>query len=277
MNALITGASRGLGRAIAREFYHRGASLALVARSAAALEDLARELAPKAPQTILTIPADLADPAAPEATFRQLREKWDKLDALVNNAATTGPIGRVWENDWHDWQQTIQVNLLAPIALSRLAVPLMQSGAAIVNLAGGGATSARPNFTAYGTAKAALVRFTETLALEAAPLGIRVNAISPGILNTDMVDAVLRAGADRAGDEYARVLEVKRSGGEPPEKAAALAWFLASPESEGISGRLISAVWDPWTTLASRQDELSRSDIYTLRRIVPQDRGKEWK
>jgi 3-oxoacyl-[acyl-carrier protein] reductase len=91
-----------------------------------------------------------------------------------------------------------------------------------------------------------------------------------------MVDAVVRAGPEKAGVEYERVLEVKRSGGQPPERAAALAWFLASAESEGITGRLISAVWDPWTSLVARKEELQASDIYTLRRITPEDRGKKW-
>lgn len=276
MHALITGASRGLGRSIAREFWSCGASLALVARNAAALGQLAVELGHRGIQTIESIPADLSDPCAPAAVVDRLRQKWDHLDALVNNAAITGPIGRVWDNDWAQWQEAIQVNLMAPVALCRLCVPWMSRGGAIVNLSGGGATSARANFSAYGTAKAALVRFTETLAIEVADLGIRVNAMSPGILNTDMVDAVLRAGPQNAGEDYARVLEVKQKGGESPERAAALAYYLASPASAGISGRLISAVWDPWAGLAAHADELRTSDIYTLRRVTPEDRGKQW-
>lgn len=275
--ALITGASRGLGRAIALEFWTSGASLALVARDAASLDRLAAELPPRETQQAIVIPADLSDPAAPAAIFHRLRETWDHLDALVNNAAIAGPIGPAWENDWPAWQQTIHVDLLAPVALCRLAVPLMRPGSAIVNLSGGGATGPRPNFSAYGTAKAALVRFTETLAVEAAPLGIRANAIAPGVMATEMLEAVVHAGAENAGEDYQRALDVKRSGGQPPEKAAALAWYLASPASEGITGRLISAVWDPWMQLADHSTELQGSDIYTLRRIVPEDRGKQWK
>ncbi len=276
MHALITGASRGLGRSIAREFWSRGADLALVARNAAALGELAAELGHRGTQTLAIIPADLSDPHAPVAIVDQLRRKCDHLDALINNAAITGPIGRLWDNDWAQWQEAMQVNLMAPVALSRLCVPWMPRGSAIVNLSGGGATSARANFSAYGTAKAALVRFTETLALEVADLGIRVNAMSPGILNTGMVDAVLRAGPQNAGEDYARVLEVKQKGGQSPEKAAALAYYLASPASHGITGRLISAVWDPWAGLAAHAGELHASDIYTLRRITPEDRGKQW-
>lgn len=275
-HALITGASRGLGRAIAEEFWSRGADLALVARDRPALEQLAKELRGRGTRSVEVIPADLSDPEAPASIMEHLREKWDHLDALVNNAAVVGPIGRLWDNDWTAWRTTLQVNLLAPVALCRLAVPWMSRSGAIVNLSGGGATSARANFSAYGTTKAALVRFTETLALEVADLGIRVNAISPGILNTRMVDAVLDAGPQNAGEDYDRVLEVKRNGGQPPEKAAALACFLASPASQGITGRLISAIWDPWPTLAEHAVDLRESDIYTLRRITPEDRGKRW-
>jgi NAD(P)-dependent dehydrogenase (short-subunit alcohol dehydrogenase family) len=276
MQALITGASRGLGRSIARKFWSQGASLALVARNGAALDELAAELRGCGNGTIEAIPADLSDPQAPAAIVDRLRGKWDHLDVLVNNAAATGPIGPVWDNDWREWQETMQVNLLAPVALCRLSVPWMRRGGAIVNLSGGGAASPRANFSAYGTAKAALVRFTETLALEVAGLGIRANAISPGILNTEMADAVMRAGPEKAGADYAKVLEVKRRGGESPEKAAALVYYLASAASEGITGRLISAAWDPWTVLDAHAAELRESDIYTLRRIVPEDRGKQW-
>ncbi len=271
--ALITGAARGLGRSIALEFWRRGASLALVDREA--LEECAAELGARDGQQIEAIAADLSDAGAPAAIVERLRRKWDHLDALVNNAAVAGPIGKAWENDWRQWQETIQVDLMAPVALCRLCVPWMRRGGAIVNLAGGGATSPRANFSAYATAKAAVVRFTETLAQETAELGIRVNAISPGVMNTAILEPVLRAGA-AAGPDYERVLEVRRGGGEPPEKAAALAWFLASPESEGVTGRLISAVWDPWRELAGRAEELKASDIYTLRRITPEDRGKQW-
>jgi NAD(P)-dependent dehydrogenase (short-subunit alcohol dehydrogenase family) len=275
LHALITGASRGLGRKIAQEFWDRGANLALAARSRSALEETAASLPPRDGQTVALLPADLADPAAPEALMSELRLRWDRLDALVNNAAIVGPIGHAWENDWQEWERTIRINLLAPVALCRLAIPWMRSGAAIVNLSGGGATGPRPNFTAYGTAKAGLARFTETLAVEAAAAGIRVNAIAPGAMNTEMLEAVLEAGA-AAGKEFEAAVRQKESGGQSPENAAALAWHLVSPESAPITGRLISAVWDPWQNLAQRGEELRASDIYTLRRITPEDRGKQW-
>jgi 3-oxoacyl-[acyl-carrier protein] reductase len=275
-HAIITGASRGLGRSIAFEFWSKGCDLTLVARSRAALEEVRSSLPPSATQRVELVEADLADPSAPESIVSRLRAKWDRLDALVNNAAVTGPIGPLWENDWSEWQQTLQVNLMAPVALCRLAIPWMQPGSAIVNLSGGGATGPRPHFTAYGTAKAALVRFTETLARETAERGIRVNAIAPGAMNTRMLEAVLESGPGNAGGEYEAALRQKSSGGQPPEKAAALAYYLASPESAPITGRLISAVWDPWRSLQAHSGEMEGSDIYTLRRITPEDRGKQW-
>jgi 3-oxoacyl-[acyl-carrier protein] reductase len=275
LHAIITGASRGLGRSIAAEFWLRGASLALVARNRAALEELRDELPARSGQEIHLIDADLSDASAPEFIAARVQEHWSHTDALVNNAAIVGPIGPVWENDWCEWQRTIQVNLIAPVALCRLCIPFMPPGSAIVNLSGGGATGPRVNFTAYGTAKAGLVRFTETLAQETAGRGIRVNAIAPGAMNTEMLEAVLRSG-DAAGKEYAAAVRQKSSGGQPPENAAALAYYLASPESAPITGRLISAVWDPWRSLATRAEELQGSDIYTLRRITPEDRGKQW-
>jgi 3-oxoacyl-[acyl-carrier protein] reductase len=274
-NALITGASRGLGEAIAREFVNQGASVALVARNTNQLQQLADELRKSARGEVHVIAADLADADAPAAIMERLRAVWPQLDVLVNNAAITGPIGPLRDNDWSQWEAAIRINLLAPVALCRLAIPWMKAGSAIVNISGGGATGPRPNFSAYGTTKAALVRFTETLAQETAELGIRVNAIAPGAMNTEMLEAVLRSG-DLAGKELARAQEQKQKGGVPPEKAAALVYYLATPASDGITGRLVSAVWDPWSSLSERAAELRESDIYTLRRITPEDRGKKW-
>ena len=125
---------------------------------------------------------------------------------LVNNAAIVGPIGCLWENKWDEWETTIRVNLLTPAALCRASIPWMRErDGAIVNISGGGATGPRPFFSAYGTAKAGLVRFSETLAREMAGSGIRVNCVAPGAMDTNMNAEVLQAGAELAGaDEFGR-------------------------------------------------------------------------
>ena len=279
-NVLITGASRGLGLAIAEAFGKRGANLLLVARTAKDLNaacDGFRAQA-RSGQEVRCLACDLSATETAQWIVGQAREFWSRLDVLVNNAAIVGPIGCLWENQWDEWETTIRVNLLTPAALCRAAIPWMrENGGAIVNISGGGATGPRPFFSAYGTAKAGLVRLSETLARETAGSGIRVNCIAPGAMNTSMNTAVLRAGAKSSGtDEFERAQRQAESGGTPPELAAELAVFLSSPAGSEINGRLLSAVWDPWKSLPAHAGELESSDIYTLRRIVPEDRGKKW-
>ena len=280
-NVLVTGATRGLGRHIADAFWRQGANLFAVARSADALAALAAELvAVREGQKVGSIAVDLSDRNAPAQIFDALGRFGSSLDVLVNNAAIIGPIGPLEDNSWDQWQVTIQVNLLAPVALCRLAIQRMktQGGGSIVNLSGGGATAPRPFFSAYATAKAGLVRFTETIATEVGHYGIRLNAIAPGAMNTEMHDAVLRAGPARTGEtEYRKALEQAERGGASPAIPAELAVFLASDAAAGINGRLISAAWDPWKDLVSHSTQLAQSDVYTLRRIVPEDRGLQWK
>jgi len=278
-NCLVTGASRGLGAEIARGLWTAGCNLLLVARNGLALESLISSLPSRADQRAVALKADLGDPAAPERVVARARELFPTLDVLVNNAAIQGPVGPSWENSWDGWQSTIQVDLLAPVALCRLVVPWMagRGRGKIINLSGGGGTSPRPNFSAYAAAKTALVRFSETLAVETRELGIEVNCIAPGAMSTAMQESIVASGPSMAGQkEYETAQRVLREGSTALEKAAALCVLLASPESDGISGRLISAVWDPWERLPEQLDQLRESDVYTLRRIVPNDRGLDW-
>jgi NAD(P)-dependent dehydrogenase (short-subunit alcohol dehydrogenase family) len=137
----------------------------------------------------------------------------------------------------------------------------------VINLSGGGAVNPFPHFSAYSTSKAAVVRLTETVAEEVKEFNIRVNAIAPGAINTRLLDQVLEAG-ERAGKEfYTRAKEQKERGGTPPEIGAELAVFLASRQAEGLTGRLISAVWDDWKSLPNHMKELTNSAMFTLRRI----------
>lgn len=278
-NVLITGASRGLGRELACAFWREGANLLLAARSEAGLLSLKSELssASDGSQAAHVVTADLASDGVARVV-EAAHKVWDRVDVLINNAAILGPIGRVWQNDWQQWEMTIRVDLLAPIELCRAVVPWMieRAGGRIINLSGGGATSPRPYFSAYATAKAGLVRFSETLAEEARDANIQVNCIAPGVMNTAMLREISRAGEAAAGAEYTRAVEAMAKTDTLPSRATDLCLFLASPASPGITGKLISAVWDPWENLASHADELKNSDIYTLRRIVPKDRGGDW-
>jgi 3-oxoacyl-[acyl-carrier protein] reductase len=147
----------------------------------------------------------------------------------------------------------------------------------VINLSGGGATAPLPRISSYAASKAAVVRFTETLAEETRDVGIDVNAIAPGALNTRLMDELIAAGPEKVGAAFfEKMTKTRDGGGTPLEKGAELCVFLASSASDGITGRLLSAVWDDWAKLPEKRDELARGDIYTLRRITPEDRGG-WK
>jgi len=144
-------------------------------------------------------------------------------------------------------------------------------------ISGGGATKPLPFLSAYAASKAAVVRFGETLAGELSESGIDVNSIAPGALNTRLLDEVLAAGPEKVGHSfYEAALRQQESGGTPLERGADLCVFLGSSESDGITGKLISAVWDPWPHLAAHREDLQKTDVYTLRRIVPGERGLSW-
>lgn len=274
--AIVTGASRGLGRAIAARFVAAGADVLLTARDGAALEESAAAARRAGPGRVLTMAGDASDPEAARAAVARAEAELGGVTALVNNAGVYGPIGPVEDNDWEEWTRALSINLLGSVAFCRAAVPGMRRRGygKIVNLSGGGATAPLPRFSAYAASKAAVVRFTETLAEELADARVDVNAIAPGALNTRLLDEVLAAGPERAGAAfYQRSLKQRDEGGAPLEKGAALAVFLASAASDGISGRLLSAVWDDWAALPEKRDVLAASDVYTLRRIVPKDRG----
>lgn len=277
---LITGANRGLGKEIAGACVAEGANVLLCARDAALLEQTCAELRQLATsgQYVLGHAADVSKLDEVQDLILHAERDLPRLDGLVNNAAILGTKGLVENADWNEWVRTIEINLFGSVLLCRGVLPLFrgQGHGKIVNLSGGGATAPRPRFSAYGVSKAAVVRFTETLAEETQGSGIHVNAIAPGALNTRLLDEVVAAGPENAGREYERALKQKQNGGESMERAAQLCVFLLSNDSDGISGKLVSAVWDPWATLAERRLELGETDIYTLRRIRPEDRGRSW-
>src|SRR5258708_5958462 len=186
-------------------------------------------------------------------------------------------MGRLEEVDWQAWVDAVHINLFGTVLMCRAVIPVLRACGygKIINLSGGGATAPLPRISAYAASKAAVVRLTETLAEELKGCHVDVNAIAPGALNTRLLDEVLTAGPQRVGqDFYDRSLKQRDSGGAGLEKGAALATFLASADSDGITGRLLSAVWDDWAGLPAWRDELAKGDVFTLRRITPEDRGR---
>ena len=279
LNALITGGSQGLGRAIAETFVREGASVMLCARDANLLEatrsDLAAIAAPG--QQVLARVCDVSSEPQVNALISSAIAELGAVHVLVNNAGVYGPLGPTESVPLREWMRAIEINLYGVLLPCRALIPHFKSAGRgkIIIISGGGATNPLPNISSYAASKAAVVRLMETLSEELKPHRIDVNAVAPGALKTRMMQEVLDAGPEKVGaDFFAKNVKWAEDGATPPALAANLCAYLASNESDGVTGRLISAQWDPWKTLHAHKEEFG--DIYTLRRIVPEDRGKKW-
>jgi NAD(P)-dependent dehydrogenase (short-subunit alcohol dehydrogenase family) len=280
VNTLITGGSQGLGKAIAEHFLREGAHVALCARNEKELTAARDELARVAPaQKVLARPCDVSNEAQVNDLVAFVLREFGSLQAIVLNAGVYGPMGPIETVALDEWRRAIAINLFGVLLPCRAVIPHFKKAGRgkIVVLSGGGATNPLPNISAYAAAKAAAVRLMETLAEELKPHHVDVNAIAPGALATRLVDEVLAAGPDKVGQAfYDKNKQWKEKGATPLDLGARLAVYLASAESDGITGKLISAQWDPWQKLHEHREDLAKSDIYCLRRIVPEDRGKKW-
>lgn len=270
--ALIVGAGRGIGEAIALRFAAEGARLILAARTARELDTVAKKIR-AASGTALVAATDVTAPEQVTNLVQKSIETFGQIDILMNAAGTYGPIGRAWEVDTQEWANTFSVNLFGPFLLCQSVLPhMIHAGRGkIINFSGGGATSPLCRFSAYGVSKAALVRFTETLAEEVKEFNIQVNAIAPGAVDTKLQDSVLAAG-EKAGDLLQRIRRLRETGegGTPREVPAELAVFLASDDSRNLTGRLISAPndkWESWTD--ERITQVMSQPWFTLRRMDP--------
>jgi 3-oxoacyl-[acyl-carrier protein] reductase len=279
LNALITGGSQGLGKVIAEFFLREGANVAICSRGEKELLATRDELAKKFPsQKVFAKTCDVSNEAQVNELVAFALRELGSLDALILNAGIYGPMGPTESVSLAEWRRALDINLFGVLLPSRAVIPHFKKNGRgkIIVLSGGGATNPLPNISAYAASKAAVIRLMETLAEELKPFHVDVNAIAPGALATRLVDEVLAAGAEKVGAAFfEKNKNWKEKGAVPLELGASVAVYLASAESDGITGKLISAQWDPWEKLHEFKGDLG-GDIYTLRRIVPKDRGKTW-
>jgi NAD(P)-dependent dehydrogenase (short-subunit alcohol dehydrogenase family) len=264
---LIVGASGAIGRAVAQIFYREGARVALTFR-VQRKDAIPQGLTAKDPRIAL-FRLDVRKWKDVQAVVARVNRKFGTVNILVNCSGVLGPIGPAHRVSMRHWLETVEINLAGSFHVVRAVLPAMLAAGEgkIIQFSGGGAAYGRPFFTAYSASKAALVRFTESLADELREKNIQVNAIAPGPVKSRMWDE-LRAGGSAGGPQAAE--EVKRmdtTGGVPAERAAALALFLASRRSNGLTGRLISAVHDQWEGMESLIPKVMSSDAWTLRRV----------
>lgn len=266
---LVTGASGGIGRAVASRLARQGTDVVLAGRNHAALEAVRHGLEPGDHATCVL---DVCDEAAWRAALPSIAPRGE-LRGVVTAAAKLTPVGPIGSWTIDEFRSTLDVNVVGTLlAVMSTLDALRNAGGAVVTFSGGGATSPLVRYDAYAASKAAVVRLTENLAADLAPAGVRINSIAPGFVVTAMHEATVAAGPELAGAEYhERTRQALESGGgDPPELAASLTLFLLSDAAAGITGKLLSARWDPWEDLEFRRRLREDADLATLRRIDDQ-------
>jgi NAD(P)-dependent dehydrogenase (short-subunit alcohol dehydrogenase family) len=266
---LVTGASRGIGNVVAHRLAQDGAEVVAVARDLRALERVLNDMEP-GPHVALAF--DVRDRSAWQDARRQIAPE-GHLTGIVTAAASVTPVGPIGSWNVEEFRATLDLNVVGTmLAVENTLEFLKASKGSVVMFSGGGATGPLVRFDAYAASKAAVVRLAENLAIDLRPDGVRVNSVAPGFVATQMHQATLAAGPDQAGSAYfERTTKVIHGGGgDSPELAAGLVSFLLSRESVGVTGKLISARWDPWEESAFLRRLETDPDFATLRRIDDQ-------
>ncbi len=262
---LVTGGSMGIGLEVSRELARHGAHVVIAARGVGAVHAAVAALEGSGH---LGLRLDVSS----EAGWREAMQAIDAggpLHGLVAAAAVLGPIGALEDIPPVELSRTIEINLVGTMLALHNAIPrLRRTDGRAVTFSGGGATSPLPRYDAYAVSKAAVVRLTENVAARG---DVEVNAVAPGFVATRMHEGTLQAGAQAAGVAYHEHTRSQlQAGGFPAQEAAELVCFLLSDEAAGISGRLLSAQWDPWREEQFRARLRSEPELATLRRIDDQ-------
>ena len=267
---LITGGSMGIGLVVAEKCAEEGASIIIAARSKEDLLKAASSIKKISNNKHNYYSLDVSNLDEVKKFSEWVNINYSKIDGLVNCAGIYGSIGKTPEIDLDLFKKTLEINFLGTVYMSCVFTPLIHSETKkkIINYSGGGAASPFPNYSAYATSKVAIVRFTENLSLELAEDNFDINCIAPGFVVTRLHQQTLKAGSESAGTSfYQNTKEQIEKGGVPPEKAANLTVFLLSEKSDGITGKFISAQWDPWQDTGFQTMLREDKNLATLRRI----------
>jgi NAD(P)-dependent dehydrogenase (short-subunit alcohol dehydrogenase family) len=266
--AIVTGGGRGIGREIAEGLAREGASVAITGRSASHLEETVAAIEQLGVRG-LAFPADVADPEAMKRLVAETESRLGPVDVFVSNAAIEGPLGPVWEISNEAWRRCLEINVMGAFNCAQAVLPGMveRRKGRIVNVGSGGGLFAVPYDTGYSTTKAALIRLTEGIAIEAEPYNVYAWVIHPGVVHTGMSDTVMDSpDGQKWLPKYSQALE---RGKTPIEWASELVNFLASGAADKLRGCFLS-VNDDYRALAAQADEIKAGDMHTLRlKLVP--------
>lgn len=269
--------------AVASGFAQAGCDLIICARDGMELEAAADSIKTRMrspSQRLCRMAADVSREEDVEALCGRAVAEFGQVHILVNNAGVYGPMGHLEDIDWEDWKASFAINVLGPAMMCRKMLPHFRRNhyGKIIQLSGGGATRPLPRLECYAASKSAVVRLAESIALDCVGDNVFVNAVAPGLLDTRMLDQVLEAGPEGVGEAFYSQMYVARheKKATPVEVSVRLCLFLASPASDGITGKLISAVWDDYESWPAHIEELRGGDLYTLRRITGRDRQTGW-
>jgi len=268
----------GIGLACAEACLGSGANVLICARTEGPLNQALEVLRKKGFSEVESRVADVTRQDQVDAVFQAAITRFGGLEGVIHCAGIYGPIGAVMEVDPGEWFDAIRVNLFGTFLVARQASQVLKhrGGGRIVLFSGGGAATPFSNYTAYACGKVGVVRLTETLAQEMQPFNVEINCIAPGFVVTRLHQQTLAAG-ERAGKAFLE--NTKRqieSGGVPASVGAGAAAFLMSDAAKGITGKFVAAPYDGWDAWPKHLDVLQKTDVFTLRRIVPKDRGMDW-
>jgi NAD(P)-dependent dehydrogenase (short-subunit alcohol dehydrogenase family) len=266
--AVITGAGRGLGRAFAQALAKAGATVVAVARSEDELREVAHAIE-KAGGRALTFTADVTDRQAVEQTVAQVEQQLGHIDLLVNSAGVLRAFGLLAEVDPDEWWREIEINVRGTFLCTRAVLPGMvaRGRGRIINMASVAGLQALPSGSAYCLSKAAVIRFTENLAIDHGDQGVCAFAVHPGNVRTTMLDYVAESDEvkQRAPIIQGWVQQMYQEGSDTPvERSVELMLALASGKADALSGRYID-VDDDLDALVQQAEAIQHDDLYTLR------------
>jgi len=262
--ALVTGGGRGIGRAVAATLAAAGAAVAVVARSEDQLAETVAQISRDGGHA-LALPVDVTDRRAIEQMATEVEQRLGPVDLLVNNAAVFSPPGPVCETDPDVWWHAVEVNLRGPYLCSRAVLPGMiaRHNGRIINVSSGAGLRPIAYWTAYTMTKAALLRLSETMALETAEHGVSVFSVDPGTVRTAMSSYTLESAEGQKWSPWFR--DIFDEGRDVPvERPAQLVLSIALGHADALSGRFIR-VSDDMSGMLKRVGDDNSDDLYTLR------------